>query len=53
MAIITNTGFKVINVNENIIVNKDIEEIKYSLDEIEKGGFDFFMLKEIFEHKIN
>ena len=49
MAIIKNTGFKVINVNENIIVNKDIEEIKYSLDEIEKGGFDFFMLKEIFE----
>ena len=49
MATITQSGFQVININENQIVNKDIEEIKYSLDEIEKGGFDFFMLKEIFE----
>ena len=49
MATITQSGFQVININENHIVNKDIEEIKYSLDEIEKGGFDFFMLKEIFE----
>ena len=49
MATITRTGFEVININENHIVAKDIEEIKYSLDEIEKSGFDFFMLKEIFE----
>jgi glucosamine--fructose-6-phosphate aminotransferase (isomerizing) len=49
MATITRTGFEVININENQIVTKDIEEIKYSLDEIEKSCFDFFMLKEIFE----
>ena len=49
MATITRTGLEVININENHIVAKDIEEIKYSLDEIEKSGFDFFMLKEIFE----
>ncbi|MBT6871295.1 MAG: glutamine--fructose-6-phosphate transaminase (isomerizing) [Candidatus Marinimicrobia bacterium] len=49
MATITRSGFEVININENHIVAKDIEEIKYSLDEIEKSGFDFFMLKEIFE----
>lgn len=49
MVTITPAGFEVININENHIVAKDIQEIKYSLDEIEKGGFDFFMLKEIFE----
>ena len=49
MATITRSGFEVLNINENHIVTKDIEEIKYSLDEIEKSGFDFFMLKEIFE----
>ena len=49
MVTITPEGFEVININENHIVAKDIQEIKYSLDEIEKGGFDFFMLKEIFE----
>jgi len=49
MVTITPAGFEVININKNHIVAKDIQEIKYSLDEIEKGGFDFFMLKEIFE----
>jgi glucosamine--fructose-6-phosphate aminotransferase (isomerizing) len=49
MATINRTGFEVIDIRDNHIVTKDIEEIKYSLDEIEKSGFDFFMLKEIFE----
>ena len=49
LATITNDGYEVINLEENHIVAKKIEEIKYSLDEIEKGGYDHFMLKEIFE----
>ena len=28
---------------------RKVEEIKYNLDEIEKGGYDHFMLKEINE----
>ena len=31
------------------LLNKKIEEIKWSLDQIEKGGYKYFMLKEIFE----
>jgi glucosamine--fructose-6-phosphate aminotransferase (isomerizing) len=49
MATISKDGYEVVNIFENHIVAKDIEEIKYSLEEIEKGGFDYFMLKEIFE----
>ncbi len=49
MATITKSGYEVVNISENHIVAKDIEEIKYSLEEIEKSGFDYFMLKEIFE----
>ena len=30
-------------------INKHIEEIKYSIEQIEKGNFRHFMLKEIFE----
>jgi glucosamine--fructose-6-phosphate aminotransferase (isomerizing) len=31
------------------IISKDIHRIEMSLDKIEKGGFDHFMLKEIYE----
>ena len=30
-------------------VSKGVSRIDWALDEIEKGGFDHFMLKEIFE----
>lgn len=31
------------------VVNKQIEEITFDLEQIERGGYDHFMLKEIFE----
>lgn len=31
------------------VVNKQIEEITFELEQIERGGYDHFMLKEIFE----
>ena len=34
---------------DNVSVKKKIEEISWSLSAIEKGGYDHFMLKEIFE----
>jgi len=37
------------NIKGNDIVSKDIEKIEYSLEQIEKGGYDHFMLKEIYE----
>ena len=42
-------SFDVKRINENIAVNKEINQIQYTLDEIEKGGYDHFMLKEINE----
>ncbi len=42
-------NFTVKNIDENIEVLKVINEIKYSLDQIEKSGYDHFMLKEIHE----
>ncbi len=34
---------------DDVIVTPHLEEISWSLDMIEKGGYDHFMLKEIFE----
>ena len=31
------------------MINKTIEKIEFSLEEIEKSGYEHFMLKEIFE----
>lgn len=37
---------------DNIPVTPKFQEIEWDLDEIEKGGFDTFMLKEIYEQPI-
>ncbi|MDO9575006.1 MAG: glutamine--fructose-6-phosphate transaminase (isomerizing) [bacterium] len=48
LARIIDDGFSVINLNEEEITPK-IEEITWTLDKIERGGFPHFMLKEICE----
>ena len=48
MAIVTPNGFKTMTI-ENVAVDKAIEKVDWDLDQIEKGGFPHFMLKEIFE----
>ncbi|MEQ9309594.1 MAG: glutamine--fructose-6-phosphate transaminase (isomerizing) [Balneolaceae bacterium] len=48
LAIITKDKYQVINAND-IELTKEVHELALSLEEIEKGGFPFFMLKEIFE----
>lgn len=48
IAILKDNGYSVKNLNGQII-DKKIEEIKWSISEIEKKGFKHFMLKEIFE----
>ena len=48
MAVITDEGMRTMTI-DNIPVTKEIEQIEWSLEEIALGGFDHFMLKEIFE----
>ena len=49
LAVINSSNYQVINIKANMLVSKEVEEIKYNLVEIEKGGYDHFMLKEINE----
>src|SRR4029078_5066274 len=48
MGVITRAGYEVLDLNARR-VKKGVSRIDWSLDEIEKGGFDHFMLKEICE----
>ncbi|MDX2128757.1 MAG: glutamine--fructose-6-phosphate transaminase (isomerizing) [Chloroherpetonaceae bacterium] len=48
MAVISRDGYTVKN-TENIQLPKQIDELNFSLTEIEKAGYAHFMLKEIFE----
>ncbi len=48
LAVITRDGYSVKTI-ENVEQEKIITEIDFSLEKIEKGGFEHFMLKEIFE----
>ncbi len=34
---------------DNVLVRKDLQEIEFCLEQIELGGFEHYMLKEIFE----
>ncbi len=42
-------GIKVRQIDNDKSVDPKIQELKLSLDQIEKGGYDHFMLKEIYE----
>ncbi|MEO8563264.1 MAG: glutamine--fructose-6-phosphate transaminase (isomerizing) [bacterium] len=48
MAVLTRDGYHVMDLDAQI-VKKGVSRIDWDLDMIEKGGFDHFMLKEIFE----
>ncbi|MBP7053966.1 MAG: glutamine--fructose-6-phosphate transaminase (isomerizing) [Phycisphaerae bacterium] len=48
MVTIGPSGFYTKTLN-NVVVAKDTKEIEFSLDQIELGGFEHHMLKEIFE----
>ncbi|MEO0060129.1 MAG: hypothetical protein RLZZ312_1776 [Bacteroidota bacterium] len=40
---------KIRKIKDDSLVNPDIQELQMNLEQIEKGGFDHFMLKEIYE----
>ncbi len=48
LAVVTREGYCVKSI-ENIEQEKIVTELDFSLEKIEKGGFEHFMLKEIFE----
>ncbi len=48
LAVITRDGYSVKTI-ENVEQEKTITQLDFSLEKIEKGGFEHFMLKEIFE----
>jgi glutamine---fructose-6-phosphate transaminase (isomerizing) len=50
MAIIRkNKPMKVRKIKDDSLVNPDIQELKMNLEQIEKSGYEHFMLKEIYE----
>src|SRR5690349_3727992 len=48
MGVLQRNGYEVLDLNARR-VSKGVSRIDWSLDEIEKGGYDHFMLNEIFE----
>ncbi len=42
-------GIEVRKINDDSLVDTKIQELQMSLEQIEKGGYDHFMLKEIHE----
>ena len=48
LAVLTPDGYKVMDINATPI-RRSVERIEWDLGAIERGGFDHFMLKEVFE----
>ncbi|UWX59051.1 glutamine--fructose-6-phosphate transaminase (isomerizing) [Chryseobacterium oranimense] len=42
-------GVDIRTINDNSRIEPEVQELKLSLEQIEKGGYEHFMLKEIFE----
>jgi len=49
LAVIHPDSYEVRDISGNQVLSKNVEEIEYDLEEIEKGGYNHFMLKEINE----
>ncbi len=50
---IRSDDYVVRDIQKDETVSKETELIEYDLEQIEKGGYDHFMLKEIFEQEIS
>lgn len=49
LGVITKDGYKIILIENNSLVEKKPNVIELDLSDIQKNGFDYFLLKEIFE----
>lgn len=47
--VITANDYKIVSLKDNSIVEKEPDIIAVDISEIQKNGFDYFLLKEIFE----
>jgi len=52
MALVTSNGYEVKTI-EDVALTKKVHELAMSVEEIEKGGYPHFMLKEIFEQPVS
>lgn len=48
IAVVFENNYEITNI-QNKIINKRIDKLDWSIEEAQKGGFEHFMLKEIFE----
>jgi glucosamine--fructose-6-phosphate aminotransferase (isomerizing) len=48
-AVLTRDGYRVYHLGHRDAITRDVHEVTWDLDTIEKSGFEHFMLKEIFE----
>lgn len=48
MAVITREGVRTLTI-DNVPITKEVKQIEWSLEQIAKGGYEHFMLKEIME----
>ena len=49
MVVISKDGYEIRKIQDNNVITKEIQVIEHSIEEIEKGNYDYFMLKEIYE----
>lgn len=49
MGIITKDDYRIISIEDNSEIEKKPDVIEFDLGDIQKNGFDYFLLKEIFE----
>ncbi len=49
IAVFKDNNYMISTLDSGDIVDKEVEKIEWDLEQAEKGGFDHFMLKEIFE----
>ena len=46
-------SYKIKHIDHDDVINKEIKKIEYSLEAIEKGEYEHFMLKEIFQQPLS
>ena len=52
MAVVNRSSYEVLNVADNVPVHKLEQQVDLTLEQIEKGGYPHFMLKEIMEQEM-
>jgi len=51
MAVVNRSSYEVLNITDNVPVHKSEQQVDLTLEQIEKGGYPHFMLKEIMEQE--